>query len=495
MKRALALLCAISMLFAAAVSCGKAEPNESGTETTTAAVGDTTSAPVETTPAETEAPKAFDSVAAEDLNYVFNVLYTETDEVYYDFLAESLTGDVQNDAVFERNMMVEEKLNIDIEIAWKSIDAVNNTCRTQVQSGDQSFDMFGGHRKSLALSYEGMQYDLTEIDTLDLTQEWWDQSYIEAISIYDSLYTIIGDIGVSTLLFISSMTFNKDMLDANHIAYPYDLVREGKWTLEALQNIIKDQGSDLNGDGVMKREDDLFSLLGWATESAYSLFYGADFAFVNRNASGEPLLEYDTEKLNTILEKVVDIWTMDNVYLYTGSATVPEHEKTYAVFAEERAMFSDIALCKIGWFYTDMEDEYGIVPIPKLNEEQENYMSYLGFTIPVLFLPANAENPERTGTIMEACCTASYDHVTPQMYEIVTKLKNTRDEDSAEMIEIIIRNKFIDTAHFYDIEGYGTLPTNVINSGSSNATSIIKAFERIANKEWEKILAAFEKLS
>ena len=81
------------------------------------------------------------------------------------------------------------------------------------------------------------------------------------------------------------------------------------------------------------------------------------------------------------------------------------------------------------------------------------------------------------------------------MYEIVTKLKNVRDEDSSEMIEIIIRNKFIDTAHFYDIEGYGTLPTNVITSGSSNSASIIKAFEKIAKKEWEKILSAFEKLS
>ena len=174
---------------------------------------------------------------------------------------------------------------------------------------------------------------------------------------------------------------------------------------------------------------------------------------------------------------------------------MPEHEATYAVFAEQRAMFSDICLCKIGWFYTDMEDSYGIVPIPKLDEAQESYHSYLGFTIPVLFLPANAADPERTGLIMEACSAASYDVVTPQMYEIVTKLKNTRDEDSSEMIEIIIRNKFIDTAHFYDIEGYGTLPTNVITSGSSNSASIIKAFEKIGKKEWEKIINAFDKLS
>jgi len=140
-------------------------------------------------------------------------------------------------------------------------------------------------------------------------------------------------------------------------------------------------------------------------------------------------------------------------------------------------------------------DGIGIAPYPLLDEQQDGYAAYLGYTIPVLFISAGTPDPERTGTIMEALCTASYDNVTPQMYEIVTKLKNARDEDSSEMIEIIIRNKFIDTAHFYDIEGYGTLPTNVITSGSSNSASIIKAFEKIGKKEWEKILTAFDKLS
>jgi hypothetical protein len=80
------------------------------------------------------------------------------------------------------------------------------------------------------------------------------------------------------------------------------------------------------------------------------------------------------------------------------------------------------------------------------------------------------------------------------MYEIVTKLKNARDEDSSEMIEVIIRNKHIDTAHFYDVEGYGTLPRNVISQKSANIASMIKAFERIAAKEWDKIITEFDKL-
>lgn len=490
MKRVLSLLCAILML-TSAVACGKTEEpavttiagNDAATEATTAA----------TEPAETEPPKAFDSVAEQNLGGDFQVLYAQADNCYEDFHAETLTGDVKNDLIYERNLMVEEKFGVDIQISWTDYKDVDAKCQLQVQSGSDDYDLFGGHRISLALSYQGMQYNIKDITTIDLTKEWWDQGYVDAITINDSLYTVIGDIGVSTLLFVSSLTFNKRLMDEANIAYPYDLVRDGKWTMDALYNMTVDYGSDLNGDGQVKREDDLLSIVGWSSESGYSNFYSTGFAFINRDAAGDYAISYDSERLNAIIEKVVALWTTDYAYNNMGSGTA-EHEITYGIFPAGRALFSDIVLSKIGTFYSDMEDDYGILPLPKYDENQESYKSYLGFTIPILYLPNNAADAERTGTIMEALCTASYDNVTPKMYEIVTKLKNARDEDSSEMIEIIIRNKFIDTAHFFDVEGYGTLPRNVITQKSTNVASMVKAFERIAAKEWDKIIDGFDKL-
>ena len=492
MKRTLALLCAILMLTSVAVSCGKTEPAATTTAVTTvtAEEGTTTA----TTPAETEPPKAFDSVPEQQLGGVFNIRYAQADNCFEDFQAETLNGDVKNDAIYERNLMVEEKLGIDVQISWDEIGTVNNDCKLQVQSGGTDYDLFGGHRSSLLLSYQGQQYDLADISALDLTKEWWDQGYIKAVTVNDSLYTVIGDAGVSTLLFVSSMTFNKKLMDEAQITYPYDLVREGKWTMDKLIEMTADYGSDLNGDGKLVREDDRFALLGWGTETTYSLFYCSDFSFINRSADDEPVLEYDTEKLNGALEKLINVCLRDNVYVFTGDATVEQQDKTFAVFSEGRSLFSDIVLSKIGTFYSAMEDDFGIIPPPKYDEAQENYCAYLGYTIPVLFMSSNTPDPERTGTVMEALCTASYDNVTPKMYEIVTKLKNARDEDSSEMIEIIIRNKFIDTAHFFDIEGYGTLPRTIITNKTSNPSSLIKSFERIAAKEWEKILNNFAKL-
>ena len=493
MKRILAFLCAVVML-ASVAACGKTEEPAA----TTTATGDTPATDATTAatePAETEPPKAFDSVPAQNLGGDFHILYSTTDQSLADFTAETQNGDIKHDLIFMRNAMVEEKLGVDVMISPMGYTDLNMECQKQVQAGTDDYDLFGGHRNSLVLSYEGFQYDLMDIEALDLTQEWWDQNYVNTITINDSLYTVIGDIGVSTLLFVSSLTFNKKLMDEQNMAYPYDLVRSGKWTMDKLLEMTTDYGADLNGDGVLNRDDDRFALVGWSTESGYSLFYSSGFSFINRDASGDPVLEYDSQTLVSILEKTMQIWLRDNVYIFTAATSGEEHRATYGVFGEGRALFSDIVLSKIGNFYTSMEDDYGIVPCPKLNEDQDNYSAYLGYTIPILFLASNVPDPERNGTIMEALCTASYDNVTPKMYEIVTKLKNVRDEDSSEMIEIIIRNKYIDTAHFYNIAGYGTIPRDVIVNKTGNIASVLKSYERIAVKEWDKILEAFDKLS
>jgi hypothetical protein len=272
---------------------------------------------------------------------------------------------------------------------------------------------------------------------------------------------------------------------------PYTLVREGKWTMDKLYSITKDVYRDLNGSNTADA-DDLYGFYtdAFATEDAFMVSHG--ITTLSKDENDIPVIDFFSDCLVGSIESVNRLY-WENPGAFVDKELPYEYR---ARFAAGQAVFSPMLLTYlIESELREMEDDYGVLPYPKLDEAQESYHSYLGFTIPVLFLPANAADPERTGLIMEACSTASYDVVTPQMYEIVTKLKNVRDEDSSEMIEIIIRNKFIDTAHFYDIEGYGTLPTNVITSGSSNSASIIKAFEKIAKKEWEKILSAFEKLS
>lgn len=66
-----------------------------------------------------------------------------------------------------------------------------------------------------------------------------------------------------------------------------------------------------------------------------------------------------------------------------------------------KAYFSEMTLQKIEMFLRDMKDDFGIIPIPKRNEAQENYIACVNGAGGFVVVPANAENPERTGRIME----------------------------------------------------------------------------------------------
>jgi hypothetical protein len=157
-------------------------------------------------------------------------------------------------------------------------------------------------------------------------------------------------------------------------------------------------------------------------------------------------------------------------------------------------LFCDLVLYKVSMFLLDMESDYGIVPQPMFDENQADYCSYTGYTIPLIMVPKNCTDPDRTGRIIEAYCTASYDEVTPDLFSIVTEVKNARDNESSEMIRIIIRTKLFDPAHWYNITGYGSLSRTIVASRTNNIASSLKTYDKAAQNSLESISNAFEDL-
>ena len=480
----LVCLCLALLTVAALSACG--EP----------ASGNDTTAPASALPevTDTQAPETipFDTVEKKDYGgYEFRILYPATDHCEKDFEAENINGEVQNDSVYTRNNAVETRLNIKILLSVaENADAVISEVNKQYTSGDTNYDMFGGHRSLLALSYQGKLYDLKKIDAFDFDGPWWDANYNDTMTINGSLYSAVGDLSVASMLFVSSMTFNKKLMDDSNIAYPYDKVRNMQWTYDELYEIVKDYGSDVNGGG-MKLEDDLYSIVGWSYESGFSLFYSSGFTFMNRTPDGRYEVDFDAEIATDLITRANDLWHTPFALCYNASGDT-EHAKLYNVFASGRALFSDICLSKIGRFYSDMSDDYGIVPVPMMNADQDRYYSYCGYTIPVTLTTSNIPDPEMTGTVIEALAKASYTMVTPNIFEIVTKTRNVRDADSPEMVEIIFRNRFYDVAHFYSLQTLGSFGRDLINVNNAGTATRLKAGRSAATKEWEKIQQAYD---
>jgi len=133
------------------------------------------------------------------------------------------------------------------------------------------------------------------------------------------------------------------------------------------------------------------------------------------------------------------------------------------------------------------EVSLGLLPVPKYDEAQENYICILN-DMTLLGVPANAPNLNRTSLVLSAMSRESVSTLTPAFYELVLTTKYLRDADSVEMLELILQTeKMPDLGRIYD---YGSLYSGFVNLVVTNKTSFASFYE--ANEQ--KALADIEKL-
>jgi len=247
----LAALCVLPL-----AACGEENPSADTTAADTAITE-----PAETAPPTDEWGREIieDSVPA-DLKYSNEVMriFTRDDSKYWllEITAEDGTGDVLNDAVYNRNLTVEERLGVKLEIkrmpgTFAVRTAWFNVLRAAVQADDDSIDMATVYiSQGAPLITEGLFMNLLNVEHLDLDKPWWNKSFNEEMTMYDQLYATVGDYMLSMTSMTVATYFNKDLLTE---IYPneklYQAVYDGKWTLDYLYNLSSTVYSDLNGDG------------------------------------------------------------------------------------------------------------------------------------------------------------------------------------------------------------------------------------------------------
>ncbi len=474
------------LLLTALLTASCASVEDAGTVTTAAGTEGT---PV--TETETAEPRALDTLAAADFGeHAFTVMACNdgANNRHYDIeTAGEETGDLFNDLVYRRNRAVEEKYNIKLVCANEGYEDVTAIFRQQVQGGLTDYDLYFGDSHVAKLAAEGYFTDLNAIDTLDLSNPWWSRNARESLSVDGKIYFMTGDINPTTLMAGGGLAFNKVLFANNDIPYPYDTVREGAWTIDKMLAICKDAGKDVNGDGNMTIDADMYGFTSWCAASPYALFFGMGGRMSRLNAEGIPTLDWDTEKMSTIYDKM---YTLIHEYASYFVTDVAQYDTNFMCFSDGHAFFNQIAMLTVDRNLRDMEDDYGILPLPKLDESQESYYAYVNAAMNSAMIPSNAENLSRTGTITEALAAAAYDIVTPSLYEIITKSKNVRDAESAEMVSIITQNIVFDPFYLNLLDGFSFLQEQLV-AKRDNIASAMESKRKAAEKALEKLVDAF----
>ncbi len=472
----LALLMILGVLFTA-VSCatGDENPDESVSET----LGET----------ETETQMAYDTVEKQPFDREFIIL--SRDDILEELKIEDLTGDLLDDLLYERNTQVATDFEIEFSYYDMAYDAVNSMLNTQATSGSDDYDMYVGHKYSFGTCAQNNYcYNLGEITTMDLTQPWWDQSCYENMTVNDRTYMITGDIFPSSMLTSSCLTFNKQMLKnlGKTDAELFELARNGGWTMDAMYEYCKDVTFDLNGDGQLNYADDRYCLTSWMMDVPFSMYYACNSNFVTI-VDGTPELTYSAEKVTDIYDKIYKIIVEQNSYFVTD---LNLYATSYEVFSAGRALFCDITLSKISTFLSEMTDPYGILPMPKYDANQPEYLSFVNGSSAMVMVAKTESDPEFVGTIIEAMATCNYDRVTPKLFQVITKLQAAQDPDSSSMVDYIIRNRIFDLGYFADFAISNVVLEGLKGQNESIASKMASA-EKSSKTMLNRMVKMFER--
>ncbi len=485
MKKITAALLLMAMLLSMA-ACSKTEQDETTTHTDTTGTDTTVT---ETEPEETRAMHGL----SEDLDFGgANFLINAWDWHSNYLFAEEANGDAMNDAIFSRMIKTEEFLNVDIaqELDLKYAEVVNKIKNT-VTAGDDVYDLCLIHciASVAELVTTGMLYNLDTLPNIDMTADWWNRERMDMLRLGKNTYYGVSDYVIPTP---DAVFFNKEMIVDNNMDNPYELVYEGKWTIDKFVDMAISATRDLNGDGQFTKDDDIAGVTADETSKYIPFVTGADQFITRFGNDGKIQLAMNTEKTFHIIE------SMHRMVSNPGTVFIPNG------FAEEDMiqMHTGRILFRLGAVtmadvYRDCEIDVGILPYPKYDEEQENYISQDWGDL--MCIPLTIQNPDMVGATLEYLSWESENEVIPTFYDVTLSGKLARDEDTKNMLDILFDTIAYEIGgnYFGFSNGFNnlfyTVGNLVIQQNSADFASFYAKNEQAAQSTIDKFYEALEK--
>ncbi len=486
MRKITASMLLLAMLLSTA-ACG----NTSTTETTadTTAVTDTT--PVETEPIYIKADLPERDFGGASFTFFARIYEGSWNAA--DLLAKETTGEMINDAVYNRTTYIEDTYNLTLEAVASESSTMATPIKTFVQAGDDTYQaVVSDTYDAGTVAVEGMLYDLATMEHIDLDAHWWSQMTNDSLTLGNKQYYATGDIFIIDNKATRVFFFNKDIITDLGLDDPYTLVRDNKWTMDMYMSLNEAATTDLDGDGTMNPDNDRYGTMVQPTFGAI-LFFAAGGKLAEKDENDMPYFACDDANSLEILMGISEIIAGSKTIYMTNDTTINGSEPdNIPRFMENKALFAPEVLKHIETM-RDSDVDIGILPPPKYQASQESYYCYAdGWCVNVVSIPVTTSRQEEMSFVLEAMAADSLNNLTPAYYEVCLTDKYVRDQESVEMLDLILSSVVMDNANIFSWGGIETAVADALYKGDAIA-SVLASKKAATETAMEKTLAGFLK--
>lgn len=479
MKKTLCLLLCLLMTGSLCASCGNGDAETKSNETLQNAE---TNAIAETESAE-ETENFHPDLPATDFGGMTFSFLTKGPDAYLEWLESSIfsegtNGEVLNDAVFTRNSYVEDTYNCKINVITTGdfIKDVGNAAT----AGDSIYDIaMPALNDAGTLVKKGQLVDLNTVGNLDLSKPWWDQRSIADLSIAHKLYMVSGDISTLNNDATWCTMINLQVLNNLGVESPYQYVAEDQWNFDTYKMLCENASVDLDGDGDYDSMDQIANLT--QNENATAMLITFGYHLIDKDENDLPYFNLKgVERVYTILEDVSTFMNDKKLSLnYHKYGSEGYHLLTTKMFEENRGLFW-ITNLQMVIRLREMETDFGIAPCPKYDESQAEYSNVVWFVGSYSTIPVSAASVDNSGFILEAMAAKSREVLRPAYYEVALSMKYLRDEESIEMLDLVIDNRAYELEQAFQFGSSSCVESIVLNA-KDPASSFEKAESGIAS--------------
>ena len=476
MKYRIPTLLLAALIAASAASCG----SSGSTSDTTAASGDTTAAEA--------AGYAYPTDYAGQEFRILNI--NDIFSMHAKITAEENTGESLNDAQFNAVTKFEEmtgttivETNIDLQKEFQV------QFPQTILAGDDLYDIvYMNQRDYWTYASQNYMLNLLEVEGFHLDADYWNKAYNDEIIVNDKLFAAQGYAHLTLLDAIGALIFNKSMMETYNLEAPYQAVKDGKWTMDLYQTYIK-SAANLNGDEAFEwtAEGQCTWGLVLPNNTGNLLVEMGENTVTLQN--GKLVLSVGSERFYNVCEKIASLFSLDAGSVVLAHYNGDDLPDSYVgIFENQRAMFGQTEVAKAGRL-RDKDFEFGLLPKPKYDEAQERYYSVQSYPASGVSIPVTSTDPVKAAKLSDALNYIFKEDVYPIFREVTLEQKHLRDEESVEMLDILIESAVpnYSTIFSLDTSGFYSNLASQLRSGNSAVASVVASNENALKAAVDKV--------
>ena len=364
---------------------------------------------------------------------------SDDNNIYFEIQTTDQDTDVINNALVSRNYAIEAQFNV--VLTSRTLSAINGTRRTEVENlimaGDQEngYDFlmdYGGN--TLYYTINGYLRDLNALTGMNYDNDWWYTDIMEDTAIEGKNTFAVGDLCTASYTATCVLFFNKSLAKQYEVDDCYDMVFDGEWTYEAFSKTGLDVTQDLDGDG--QTDQYTFAAAAWNYQP---YFYGRGYKLLSKDGNGNPIFNSLNQNELKALEEIITLANSEYCWYLGNNAG----GSTSEMFQNSRVMFWVQLMIGAGKL-RNVKFDFGILPLPKRDRTQTEYISYLHTKTSLVSIPTTTENPDAIALLIEKMCQTSGATLKPAYFNVLFDGIIARDNETTQMLDIIYDNVFMD---------------------------------------------------